>query len=80
MMFGSGRILEDELVLPGTRVKVADGSHLDGELATVKKADDRGMVWVHYDRTGEMAKKPGDRYGEMLADSWIPKTKLRRLR
>ncbi len=92
-MVGSGRIFANDLVLPGTRVQVVDGGQLDGELATVASNgctdidagrndydDGAGWIWIHFDRTGSMAKKPGDRFGEKLADRWILKTSLRRLR
>ena len=90
-MVGSGRIFANDLVLPGTRVQVVDGGQLDGELATVASNgctdidagrndydDGAGWIWIHFDRTGSMAKKPGDRFGEKLADRWILKTSLRR--
>ncbi len=79
MMFGSGRIFEDDLLLPDTHVQVVGGGQLDGELATVIKCDDEGMAWIHFDRTGELAGKPTDRVRERLANSWMPKTRLRRL-
>ena len=91
-MVGSGRIFANDLVLPGTRVKVVGGGQLDGELATVvsngwtdidagrnEYDDGAGCVWIHYDRTGEKAGKPGDRGREILQDGWMWKTRLRRL-